>query len=278
MTFLRIGLALAFSVAVGPHVGLGWGADGHKMVGAIAEHYLSPAATLRVRDLLYGGTLDDIATWADEIKSDRSCDYAKPLHYANPAPGADHFDMTRDVPPAGCVVTAIIDCAETLTRPNAPRGERIEALKFLAHFVGDIHQPLHLGNAHDRGGNDIKVEFFRNRTNLHRLWDSGLIRRVKNPWRDYAAELITRNDSDQVAEWSAELDPVAWANESILLARQYAYPIRGDRRLGQPYFDACIPIVDYQLRAAGVRLAALLNAIYESPTSTDRRTGGCLRR
>ena len=148
-----------------------------------------------------------------------------------------------------------------LQSEDATASEKTDALKFLVHFVGDVHQPLHVSRAKDKGGNDIKVEFFHNRTNLHRLWDSGLTRRTKKSWSVYAAELQQAITHEQLKAWSST-DPVEWATESYRLALSHAYAIPGDGQLGQAYFDRCIPVVNQRLAMAGVRLAVVLNRIF----------------
>ena len=113
-----------------------------------------------------------------------------------------------------------------------------------------------------RGGNDIKVEFFHDRTNLHRVWDSGLIRHTKKPWTTYAAELQATMTPEQAAEWETVTSPGDWATETYELAVTYAYEIPTNGQLGQPYFDRCIPVVEKRLTMAGVRLAHLLNTVF----------------
>jgi len=203
---------------------LGWGRDGHRIIGTIATHYLTPEAKAAVTTFLGDQSLADVSTWADEIKSNRAYDWARPLHYANVQPGADGFNLKRDCPKEGCVVSAIIKYAKVLRSQDASPAERTEALKFLIHFVQDIHQPLHVSRARDKGGNDIKVEFFHDRTNLHRLWDSGLIRRTKKPWSAYAAELQQGITPEQLAKWKST-DPVEWATESYRLTLSHAYGV-----------------------------------------------------
>ncbi|MFQ5491905.1 MAG: S1/P1 nuclease, partial [Phycisphaerae bacterium] len=187
--------------------------------------------------------------------------WANPLHYANVKPGEDEFDLQRDCPQKGCVVSAIIKYAKVLRSKNASHADKSEALKFLVHFVGDIHQPLHVSHARDKGGNDIKVEFFHNRTNLYRLWDSGLIRQTKKGWTEYATELQQAITPAQLAKWKST-DPVKWATESYKLALSHAYAIPKDGQVGQPYFERCIPIVEERLAMAGIRMATLLKKIF----------------
>lgn len=187
----RIGhtsFALLICLAV-PGICFAWGADGYKIVGQIAWDHLNPDAKLAVKALLGDDTLPDAALWTDEIKSDPSYDWAKPLHYANVEPGAGEFDLERDCPEEGCVVSAIIRYKGVLRDHAATRAEKLEALKFIVHFVGDIHQPLHVSHTRDKGGNDIRVFFFHDNTNLHHVWDSGLIRHTRRPWSEYAEDL-----------------------------------------------------------------------------------------
>ncbi len=210
--------------------------------------------------MLGNESLADASTWPDEIRRERK--HTAPWHYANPAPGSDGFDLERDCPKEGCVVGAIIKYSHVLRDKKASRLERIEALKFLVHFVGDVHQPLHLGRARDRGGNDIKVTFFEDNTNLHSVWDSGMIRRTKKGWTEYATELSAKITPQQRAQYGT-LDPVAWATESHKLAHSNAYPVPKDGRIGQGYLNKNIPVVNDRLSMAGVRLAALLNVIFD---------------
>ena len=159
-------------------------------------------------------------------------------------------------------MSAIIKYSKVLRDKKASRPKKIEALKFLVHFVGDVHQPLHLGNARDKGGNDIEVTFFENRTNLHKVWDSGLIRRTKKGWPEYAKDLAGTITAQQLDEWNT-LDPAAWATESYRLTVSNAYAIPKDGRISQAYFDKNIPVVNERLTMAGVRLAALLNTVFD---------------
>ena len=224
-----------------------WGRDGHKIASTVAEAHLTPEAKAAVTQLLAGQFPADVSTWADEIRSDPAYRWASPLHYANVQLGAKAFDLKRDCPDQGCVVSAIIKYTSVLRSREATVSQKTEALKSLIHFVEDVHQPLHVSRARHRGGDDVKVEFFDDRTNLPRVWDSGLIRRTKKSWTAYAAEIKDALTPEQIKAWSGT-DPVAWATESY--------------QLDQAYFDRCIPVVNRCLAMAGVRLAAVLNKIF----------------
>ena len=253
---------VALTLLVLPIPCFGWGEDGHRIVATLAAAWLTPQAKTAVDELLEGKSLADVSTWADEIKSDSAYRWASSLHYANVAPEADSFDLARDCPANGCVVSAIFKYTQVLQDGQAGTADKTEALEFLVHFVGDVHQPLHVARAHDKGGNDIKVEFFNNRTNLHGVWDSELIRRTKRPWSAYATELRQAISSGPFMDWYGVSDPAVWATESYQFALSHAYAIPKDGQLGQEYFDRCIPVVDQRLSMAGVRLAGLLNGIF----------------
>lgn len=249
-------------VSLVPSLCFAWGPDGHRIIAEIATHYLTPEAKAGVHALLGDETLADVASWADEVKGDPDYEWSIPLHYANVEPGAEAFVLERDCPPEGCVVRAIIDYTALLRSQEASTSEKAEALKFLVHFVADIHQPLHVSRARDRGGNDIAVEFFHDKTNLHRVWDSGLIRRMKREWKQYAADLLDAITPEQMVDWSRRTNPVDWATESYRLALSHAYAIPKDGQLGQEYLDRNIPVVEERLKMAGIRLAALLNKVF----------------
>jgi hypothetical protein len=249
-----------------------WGRDGHKIVAEIAWCYLTPEARAAVGTLLQGQSMPDVANWADEILSRQDYRWSAPLHYADVPPGADAFAVARDCPKQGCVVSAIIRYDGLLRRRDAGADERIEALKFLIHFVADVHQPLHVGRAGDRGGNDIKVEFLGERLNLHRLWDYALIEHTKKPWQEYARALRDGITPGRLAQWRST-DPVQWANESYRLAVSHAYAIPENGRLGEAYFDRNIPIVNERLAMAAVRLATMLNSELSASASGRAGTG-----
>ncbi|HOW72183.1 MAG TPA: S1/P1 nuclease [Phycisphaerae bacterium] len=261
---MRIGgarVVAAIVVGLVPSLCFAWGGDGHRIIAEIAARQLDPRTEQAIRALLGDKSIVEVANWADEIKSDRSYDWAKALHYVNVPAGTTSFKMDRDCAKSGCVVSAILDYQAVLLDEKAATAQRAEALKFLIHFVGDIHQPLHVGRAVDRGGNDIKVEFFFDRTNLHVVWDELLIRRVRKPWFQYAQELHKRITPERLAQWQRSRDVCAWATESARLAADFAYQVPKDGQIAEEYFDRNIPVVEDRLMAAGVRLAVLLNGI-----------------
>jgi nuclease S1 len=167
--------------------------------------------------------------------------------------------LERDCSDKSCVVEQINLDEAILRDPEATYAAKAETLMFLVHFVGDVHQPLHLGRATDRGGNSIEVHFAGSKTNFHRLWDSGLINHTGLNRDKYLAGLMRLAGKME----PGSLDPVDWANESLKLAYSNAYAIPKNGKLGDAYYGQNIIVVNQRLAIAGVRLAAVLNDIYD---------------
>ena len=143
--------------------------------------------------------------------------------------------------------------------------DRLEALKFVVHFVADVHQPLHVGYKSDRGGNDVAVEFFNQKTNLHRVWDTMILRRdgaSGKRLKRYAAKIADSIKDKDCATWCAVIDPAAWTNEARPYLDSHVYGrLPRDHQIGEECQRAVLPVVRLQLQRAGVRLAGLLNAL-----------------
>ena len=194
-----------------------WGRDGHFIVGDIATRLLSDAARKAASELLPGESFSDVAVWADDVRRTEAYRYTAPYHYVNLEPGSESFDLERDCPSNGCVVQAILDYSAVLRDGEASKSKKQEALKFIVHFVGDIHQPLHVSPRGDRGGNDIQVRILGGSANLHSVWDSRLIATLDKPWKQLADQLYEQIDADEKSSW-AGVDPIVWANESYHLS------------------------------------------------------------
>ena len=260
-----------------PSPALGWWDKGHKAVCEIAWHEMTARTKVAIRGLLSEGELfSGSCVWADEVKGDPSFDWAKPHHYVNLKPGSTDIDLARDCPAEeGCVVSAIEMHIQTLRDPSRPNVARAQALKFLGHLIGDVHQPLHAGYGRDRGGNGIRVRFFGERTDLHKVWDGEMIDRSGEGWESMARRLHGEvGDVDRV-KWRLGT-AIDWALESFRLAEKRAYrkPANG-WNLGRGYTEENLPLVEEQLKKSGVRLAATLNAImWEGERAEVATTGG----
>lgn len=257
LVFFLAVLSFLFSGSV-PTV-FAWGDDGHRIVAEIAREHISPIISIKLRDNFNIESLVKIAPWADKVKKNRS---QKPWHYTNIREGEWTYDRKRDCPHRQCVTEKIRDFANILRRANHSKKQRKEALAYLVHFVADIHQPLHLGNQADRGGNNIIVHHKGKQTNLHALWDNGLIIRKGKSLLQYAHQLkCAIVAADRLSP--AGLPVEAWSNESRQLALQHAYAVTFSkgRELTAEYIRSSRLIVERQLCRAGMRLANLLNAI-----------------
>lgn len=248
----------------------GWGATGHKVVARIAYDHLTPATKSHIDDLLGNSTLPEFSVWPDQIKRDPAWRWTRPWHFADMAEDETRFSLERDCPDDGCVVRGIKRYQAELRDPATPREEQVRALKFLTHYVGDVHQPLHVGLKADKGGNDIQVRLFKRRTNLHSVWDDGMIKSRGMDDEAYARRLERSiTDEIQAADLQA-MDPCDWATESHTIAMEHAYrDAAGERiasgaQLGEDYIRANTLLIDDQLTRAGLRLARMLNDIYDA--------------
>jgi hypothetical protein len=236
-----------------------WGPEGHKVIALIAERNMLPTALEQTRVILGGESLEDVANWADHIKRERR--YTARWHYIDIPLDASTLDLVRECPHGACVLVRAEQYLAILESPRADQTDKAEALKFVVHFVGDLHQPLHCENDDDEGGNLFRVMWHGHPDELHWVWDSGLIEDIDRDPESLAEELergITRKDR---AAWDqGNIDD--WVLQSHRLARTVAYRDLGDERppiIGRRYDREVDPVVELQLERAGVRLAYLLD-------------------
>ena len=232
-----------------------WGPTGHRVIGEIAETHLSKKAKKNIEKILQDESLAMCANWMDFIKSDSSYDSLSAWHYVT-IPSIEKYHNEGEL--KGDVIQAIDRFILELQTKNFSVDEKF-ALKCLVHLMGDIHQPLHVGNGLDRGGNDVKVKWFGKYSNLHRVWDSEIIDGQKLSYTEYATWINTAK-KDQVAKWQSS-GVMVWAEESISY-RESIYDIPENGKLGYDYNYAHIDEVNLRLLQAGIRLAGVLNEIY----------------
>ena len=290
---LVLSAALA-ALALLPGRGQAWGVTGHAIVADIAEHHLTPAALDQVHALLGQEGfehLDQVASWPDTIRKERP--EASPWHYTDIPLSETTYAPARDCKNGDCAVEAIKRFTAILADRGQPAAKREEALKFLVHFVGDQHQPLHgAENAGDHGGGTVKITYFgdngtaQNPLNLHWVWDTSIIEHHLNV-REGAttdpnlaarrAAALAANDIDRhFAQKSAKAglsnvgatDPAIWAMESHDAAAKAVYPgvvapgaaaPASPVILGEAYQKKAWPVVEQRLELGGLRLADLLN-------------------
>lgn len=239
-----------------------WDSTGHAIVAMLAEERLTPEARMVVTTLLEGQSLIDVASWPDQVRNQQTA----PWHYVNIEIAETQYAPDRHCPGRQCVIGQIERFRQTLTNPSVNPEKRQKALKYLIHFVGDLHQPLHAGQNHDRGGNDVKVEFLGRTVNpftskpwnLHQVWDHGLLDQYA-PDAKQAFAQIDRYLASQNEAGLTHGTVIDWAMQSHDQARDHAYRFGPDQRLDGEYLEQALPVVEAQLARAGVRLAHLLN-------------------
>ncbi len=236
--------------------GFGWGATGHRATGLIAERYLTAKAKKRINQILGGESLAMASTWMDEIRSDSTYNYTADWHWTTIPDGGRYEDVENNLD--GKVVMMIEKFTKDLKAGKLTPKQEQEYLKMLVHMVGDLHQPLHVGKPGDRGGNDVKVKWFRSESNLHRVWDSEMIDDSKLSYTELALSFGTP-DKETIKKWQST-GVRDWAMESVSY-RPQVYDI-GNSNLSYQYSYKYFSIAKTRMLQAGIRLAGLLNQIY----------------
>ncbi|QJR81225.1 S1/P1 nuclease [Alteromonas pelagimontana] len=238
----------------------GWGQTGHRVTGAIAERHLNPEAKAAIEALLPNESMAEASTYADEMRSDPDEFWQKispPWHYVTVPEEKTYGEA--GAPEHGDAYTALKRFTAKLKDPKATEEEKRLALRFVIHIIGDLHQPLHAGNGTDRGGNDVKVRFFWEDSNLHRVWDSQLLDQRKlsyTEWTDWLDEKITQQN---ISEWNT-IKPEDWIAESTKI-RDDLYP-QDANNMSYDYLYDYLPIAKQRLQQAGIRMALYLNAVF----------------
>ncbi|XP_030499340.2 endonuclease 2 [Cannabis sativa] len=264
----------------------GWGNDGHYTVCRIAQGRLSKEAENGVKELVSGSgesELGWLCTWADHVKF--RYHWSSALHFIDTPDSLCSYDYNRDCKDEDgskgrCVAGAINNYTTQLLTYNHHHSQSqynlTEALLFLAHFIGDIHQPLHVGFTSDRGANTIDVHWYTRKQNLHHIWDASIIETAEEKYYDSNVEsLVKAIEHNITTEWADEIKswetcnlnntacPDIYASEGIKYACDWAYKdAKEGSVLEDDYFLSRLPIVNLRLAEAGVRLAATLNRIF----------------
>lgn len=265
VTWLVAATALIFAPAISQaRPALRWGPDGHRIVAAIALERLSPAVADETRRLLGGQNISDVASWADQVR--REFPNSGPWHFVDIEITDSSYVPARDCRDNECVITAVAAQTAILSDRTRSDSARAVALKFVVHFIGDLHQPLHGGERGDRGGNDVKVTFEGKLTNLHALWDSGILLSFGQTdaeiVRQLNDEIARRNDIAALSRGTV----VSWVMESHDIARDVVYRnLPNSLVITQQYVDAARPVIYERLLRGGVRLAAVLERALGGP-------------
>lgn len=235
-----------------------WGQKGHFLIGYMAEMQLKKSTKKKVEKILYPISIARSGTWMDDVKSDRAYDYANTWHYLNSKKG-EYDPGTQEI--TGDAFEAIKRIKAELKAGNLDPAKEAELLKMLIHLVEDIHQPLHVGTGDDKGGNDVKIEFFGQKTSLHGLWDSGMIERQGMSFTEIGNELYRRLTPQMKANYQkATMED--WLKEAVEL-RPRVYDLPENKKLSYAYVYKHYSVAEERMIAASVRLAQILTEIYE---------------
>ena len=255
---------LTFAVALQmPAPAWAWGRLGHRVISRLAEKQLTPAAKAAMAELLEPGeSLADASLWADENR--RRLPKTAPWHYVDVPLDQPRYDAKYSGEKIGCVVDKINEFRLVVKDKSKSIEDRRFALRFLIHCVEDMHMPMHVGDNHDKGGNQTQVRWGERGSNMHRVWDSGIIERAGSTEEFWLADLATLDTPGNRAAWMTGT-PEDWATESLLAAREaYQDPKTGNRiksgtKLGDEYQAKNLLVVRQRLAKAGARLAKVSN-------------------
>lgn len=257
----KLVLCLAFFYL--PFATMAWGVLGHRIIGQIADSYLTKNTKKAIAGILGTESVAMTSNWPDFIKSDPAYNYLSNWHYINFKSGLS-YDSVRNFLMADTATDAyskINFIVTELKNKGLEKEKKILYLRLLIHLVGDIHQPLHVGRLEDQGGNRVRVLWFRDSTNLHTLWDTHLINFQQLSYTEYASSI---NFTTKIQRSSLQQQPMTeWFFESYQLADKiYADIKMPHQKLDYAYNFKYVDILNSQLLKGGVRLAGLLNEIF----------------
>lgn len=237
------------------------GQTGHRVTGELAERHISQHTKNALKNILGYETLAEASTWVDEMRTDPAEFWQKtanPYHYVTVPQGETYVEV--GAPKQGDAVFALTQYSKVIKNKESSKKEKALAIKFIVHIIGDLHQPLHAGNGTDHGGNKVKLKFYREDTNLHRIWDTNLIERRRlsyTEWSNWLDKEISPND---IKLWKTN-DPIVWIEESIKI-RDAVYP--KDESIGYTYLYENMPVIKNRLKQAGIRIAYYLDELFST--------------
>lgn len=240
----------------------GWGQKGHDVTAAIAEKNLTPATLQAVSDILDGKSLVYYANWPDNACHTDKYAYTKTWHYKNI--DADQTYQSAPNIPEGNIVSAINEQVAVLKDPSATKEDKWLALVLTVHFLGDIHQPMHMGRASDRGGNQHEIKYFNGRANLHGTWDSKLPESAHKWSYTEWVDNINRAGEEEVVAILKDGTPDSWGEETYNIACKVYEQTPQGTNVSYDYIADWTPVIEQQILRGGLRLADLLNGIFDA--------------
>jgi len=257
-------LIIVLALAYMPFAANAWGVLGHRIVGEVADSYLQAKTRLAIKQILGNESLAMSANWADFIKSDTSYNYLSSWHYVNLPADLSKTDVFSflDNQPAANIYNKTNEMIAVLKNTKSTLEQKKLALRLIIHLIGDMHQPMHTARKEDLGGNRVLVLWFGEKSNLHKVWDEGLIDFQQLSYTEYT-RAINHPTGQQVINWQKfGLKDCVWESYGIC-NKIYATGIKNDDKLSYKYNFDWIGTVNEQLLKGGVRLAKILNDIYK---------------
>ncbi len=257
--FISMMLVVVFAM-----LAISWGVSGHKTLAQIAENHLTEHSKNAIRSLLGNQSLADVATWADDARRQPAYRNTSPWHFLNVPDGLTFPQFINEVKNQGNnnVYTALLKCERDLSDINTSAAQKAIALKFIVHFAGDLHQPMHISRAEDKGGNTIQVRYEMKGTNLHSLWDSKLLDHQGLSYNQIARACDVATPA-QIKQWQSD-DVLLWIFESYQISSQLYAEISKSKNIDEQYYSLHLPIIQQRLAKGGVRLAGILNNTLKS--------------
>lgn len=235
-----------------------WGQNGHRVTGEIAENHLTKKAKRKIDKLLNGQSLAFVSTYGDEIKSDRNYNQYFSWHYVNMNLNETYETAVKN--PKGDLVTGIQKCVAVLKDANSIQADKVFHLKMLVHLIGDLHQPMHIGQKEDKGGNTIQVQWFGKGTNLHAIWDTKIIEEWNMSYIELAknASFLSKKQVEAIEAGTV----IDWVNEVHGITKEVYKSVKVGENLRYRYSYDHFATVQTQLQKGGIRLAKVLNDIF----------------
>ena len=256
-------MRLTIFIIIGFFSSINWGSTGHRVIAEVASNYLTDNARLEINKILNGETLVNASTHADDIKSDSRYDKYYNWHFLNMELDDEYEEITPSE--RGDVFIAINKCIDILESDSVSNTDKSFYLKLLVHFIGDLHQPLHIGRYQDRGANRIYVKWFGRNSNLHRVWDSEMINSHNMSYSELALNLPNPDllISAEEANDFKRGDVLNWVDEIHEYTNKIYGDVSIDDKLGYEYQYKNFGTVKDLLLIGGIRLAKILNYLFD---------------
>lgn len=254
-------IIIATALFFGINEVLAWGQTGHRVVAEIAENHLSRKAKRNLKKLIGQQKLAYWANWSDNVRNHNEWKHTDTWHYVNVSPQSSQEEFIKALKSNDkeSIYTAIKELTAKIKDKKTSAKDREYHLRFLVHFVGDMMQPMHTGRAEDLGGNLVKIQFFRRDTNLHSLWDSGLIDNTKYSYTELARVLDVKSKEEVKQIQSGTLEE--WFFDSHQMANLIYDSVKSGENYSYDYQEKYNPILERQLLYGGLRLAKILNEV-----------------